>query len=87
MLGANSAVLMMVNNAEIVQCESQVKRNSTFVQMMFWGVLAVFGASPEYTRDRKRFYMYIYNYVIVIDQLPRFVCSIEAQIPRAKPEG
>ena len=26
-------------------------------------------------------------YVIVIDQLPRFVCSIEAQIPRAKPEG
>ena len=25
--------------------------------------------------------------VIVIDQLPRFVCSIEAQIPRAKPEG
>ena len=25
--------------------------------------------------------------VIVIDQLPRFVCSIEARIPRAKPEG
>ena len=25
--------------------------------------------------------------VIVIDQLPRFVCRIEAQIPRAKPEG
>ena len=24
---------------------------------------------------------------IVIDQLPRSVCSIEAQIPRAKPEG
>ena len=25
--------------------------------------------------------------VIVIDQFPRFVCSIEARIPRAKPEG
>ena len=34
---------MMVNNAEIVQCESQatVRWNSSFVQMMFWGVLAV----------------------------------------------
>ena len=31
----------------------------------------------------------IYNvmYVIVIDQFPRFVCSIEARIPRAKPKG
>ena len=28
-----------------------------------------------------------YLYVIVIDQLPRFVCSIETQIPRARPEG
>ena len=27
-----------------------------------------------------------YNYAIVIDQFPRFVCSIEARILRAKPE-
>ena len=27
----------------------------------------------------------VHLYVIVINQLPRFVCSIEAQIPRAKP--
>ncbi len=26
------------------------------------------------------------SYVIVINQLPRFVCNIEARIPRAKPE-
>ena len=25
--------------------------------------------------------------VIVIDQFPRFICSIEARIPRAKPKG
>ena len=33
----------MMVNAEIVQCESQVKMDSdsSFVQIMFWGVLAV----------------------------------------------
>ena len=29
----------------------------------------------------------IYPDVIVINQLPRFVCNMEAQIPRVKPEG
>ena len=27
------------------------------------------------------------HFIIVIDQFPRFVCSIEARILRAKPEG
>ena len=51
-LGANLAyynsaytVTWMVNNAEIVQCESQVKIsvkwNSSFVKMTFWSVHAV----------------------------------------------
>ena len=32
-------------------------------------------------------YMQAFTDVIVIDHFPRFVCSIEARIPRAKPKG
>ena len=36
-----------------------------------------------------QYLVYLSNYieVIVTDQFPRFVCTIEARIPRAKPEG